>query len=204
MVKMTEPEARALQSELLKELGNEYAIDMPQGSFDPYWCVYKHIEGMQFTARIDPYWHLGKMAFSVHCPISHTGESMRFKDWNEPELPSIYIAATKPASRIAKELRARLLEQALPIIKRIGEKREALKRAEDLNTASFSRVVQCMGWEYVEHGRDLEESGFLSNGAYTRIRLCGSYKLEIDHLTEEEVISILMHVKNFGERKGTV
>lgn len=204
MPETSESDARNLQLQVLEGLGDEYAIDMPQGSFDPYGCVYKHIEGMQFTVRIDPYRHLGKMAFSVHCPISHTGDSMSFKDWNEPELPSIYIAATKPASRIAKELRARLLDQALPIIKRIGEKREALKRAEDLNTASFSRVVQCMGQEYVARGKDLEDSSFLANDIHVRVRLCGSYKLEIDHLTEEEVISILMHVKNFGERKGTV
>lgn len=203
MPEMPESDARNLQLQVLEGLGDEYAIDMPQGSFDPYWCVYKHKDGMQFTSRIDPYRHLGKMAFSVHCPRSRTGDSMRFKDWNEPELPSIYIAATKPASRIAKELRARLLEQALPIIKRIGEKRETQKSEADLNRTSFLKVVQCIGVspEDVRNTAHLEESSFLTNDIHVRVRLCGSYKLEIDYLTEEEAIRILTCVNNLAGKE---
>jgi len=189
--------AFAIAYDILNELGTSFAID-PSAEKD--WYIFRHKEGLAFTMRVSPYNYEGRYVFSVHCPRDHSGASMRFEDWGEEPLPTITIAETKPPKQLVKELRSRLLDDALPVIKRIAEKRETDKKAEALKREAYLKVLAYADNIAHPSQSSYSASGFLDNDRYLQIELAGSYKLSIDYLSQAEAIAVIELLKTFPER----
>ena len=205
MGEMSKDCAQKVSSEILAELGDEYIADTGVGATSHHWQVFVHNSGMRVTLRITPYGHEDKFYFGVQCPPNIFGESMRFSDWGEVGVGSVYISVKKPIPQVVKELRSRLLDVALPAIKRIEEKRNEMLGSRRKAEHSFTRVVQCMSGKHEESEArisSLEESTFLDNEIHVRIRLGGSYRLEVDCLMEAEVIRIIQYLKNCRDNGG--